>query len=265
MNHPTTAPGAASEAHGVLAPAMSPEAMIRAAAEVVGARAAGLFTLSFTRPTPQAPVSLTLTADERRASIAVKDLRRRLAMAAAPAELGAVVDLIEKWADQRPVSDAEASEVGVATLMWAAAAGREPGRDPGTDLRWQIVSSGRLHAQPMPWLPASSTARGATAKIRAATLANAIALPVTPIAAGDVVVWTYAPHPALSSAVLVDISRAQAFSAAHLGLAPTDLWMVAAPGRPVAIADKAAAQRLSEETTAAHVCCPLALAARIGW
>lgn len=267
MSQPTTAPENRTAEPPATGSALSPDGLIRAATQLVAERANDRFALGFTRETPTGHLHLTLTAQERRTSLSVPELRKRLASQATPAEVEAVAAVIEAWAATRPVSDAEALVDCVATLMWTGDARRrgKASTDPATDLRWQVVNAERLQPQPLPWLPASTTPRGATARIRQAALVNAAALRVTPIAAGEVVVWTHAPHPGLSSAALVNVAAMASHCSAHLNVEPSDLWMVAAPNRPVAVAGAAAAQRLSEETTAAHVCCPLTRATRIGW
>ena len=150
-----------------------------------------------------------------------------------PAGLAAALD---RWLDERPVTDAEAARRGIAVLGWAGPAGDE--------LAWQVAVQRRTGL--MAWTPHPFTAVLDVLSVQEAARARAADVVVRCTAEGPVLLLD-ADQPHLATAALSAPEQVLARAAA-LGLRLSDGSVVITPGRPVAWAGQAVARRLAGET-----------------
>ncbi|SDN58071.1 hypothetical protein SAMN05660199_00328 [Klenkia soli] len=150
-----------------------------------------------------------------------------------PAGLAAALD---RWVDERPVTDAEAARRGIAVLAWTGTS--------GGDLAWQVAVQRRTGL--VGWAPHPFSAAADVLGIREAARARAADVVVRCTVEGPVLLLD-ADQPHLATAALSAPEQILARMAA-LGLRLSEGSVVVTPGRPVAWAGRAVAERLAGET-----------------
>ena len=179
---------------------------------------------------------LVVEEEERSRRTDLADLADRIVgnqLDLGPAGLAAALD---RWIDERPVTDAEAARRGIAVLGWAGAAGGELG--------WEVTVQRRTGL--MAWTPHPFTAVLDVLAVQEAARARAADVVVRCTAEGPVLLLD-ADLPHLATAALNAPEQVLA-RAAELGLRLSEGSVVVTPGRPVAWAGRAVAQRLAGET-----------------
>ncbi len=179
---------------------------------------------------------LVVEEDERSRRTDLADLAGRIVgsqVDLGPAGLAAALD---RWVDERPVTDAEAARRGIAVLGWSGAAGQ--------DLAWQVAVQRRTGL--MAWTPHPFTAVLDVLAVQEAARARAADVVVRCTAEGPVLLLD-ADEPHLATAALSAPEQVLTRAAA-LGLRLSEGSVVITPGRPVAWAGRAVAERLAGET-----------------
>jgi hypothetical protein len=193
--------------------------------------------------------TITVCENERRMSTRLSKLCDRFGRAGVEPTEQAVSAAVSEWVDNRPVSDDVAAAKGIATIDWLHHA---------QGVRWRVVVPRRSGVS-VEWVPTLRTPLSAVRDTRAAAADRARHLTVTPLPTGDVTVWVYLLNPRLSTAVLTQPELLAD------GQPIEQLYAVFSPGRPVAVATKVPAMRLTEESNEPHVALPLENLNDIGW
>lgn len=192
---------------------------------------------------------ISIVEGERVTAVTLSELTAMLGRFAVGSTPACVKDALNDWLDVRPVSDQTAEERGIVTIGWSRNRSR---------IRWRVVVP-RPSGTFAEWIPTTKTTTVAIRRVQTKAFARSRQLTVTPLPTGEVTVWAYLLNPALSTAVLTAPESLA-------GNTPLDqLWAVFSPGRPVAVADKVAATRLTEESNEPHMMIALADLNNIGW
>jgi len=227
------------------------EDLVDAARDLCAAGRPGLH-LVLDEDDPRRP-TLRVEEDERSCAVDLLDLARAITadrLDVGPAGLAAA---LQRWLDERPVTDAEAARRGIAVLAWSAV--------DGDRLAWQVAV--RRRSALVAWTPHPFTSAADVLGTRDAAWARAADVVVRCTVEGPVLLLD-ADDPHLATAALAAPEQVLR-RAAELGLPLGDGSVVVTPGRPVAWAARGVSGRLAGETTEPCVVLPWRQVADLPW